>query len=257
MALARIQKNEPACWPTKNSLNLITNPRAANRGMVAFHFFLASRTCPLFEMTRKGWFGPPPPPPPHLIRSDPSSHGLVGRTLLTVLKREVAHSDDERVREPDKAGITENNDKDSEQADAQIEEDEDKPPPHVIRMLRLPQASDRIFQSFVNSVAETQQRLHEQQALSEGRSVAGPALLLRGRLDHFNRTSDKWRLLVKKASFKARKQLARNRRKRERFSLWASMAPPGKGSGGEPMEPPSREAGESCSLEVLAFNDSD
>jgi hypothetical protein len=102
---------------------------------------------------------------------------------------------------------------------------------------------EQIMKSFGEAIAESQR------TRADGDSrTGGPAALLRGRLDHFNRLNTKWRLIVHDAEIRPRAPLDKNRRKRERPSLWQISEEKYPTRQGAP--PPAK-----CTLEILAYND--
>jgi len=106
---------------------------------------------------------------------------------------------------------------------------------------------NQILQSFGKAVEQTQRDQREMQMNREARSkssVAAPAALLHGRVDHFNRRGGKWRFMVHDAKIIGRKPLDRKRPMIARPSLWKVMKE------GQ-SEPPIKIR----RLEVLAYND--
>ncbi|CAJ1945397.1 unnamed protein product [Cylindrotheca closterium] len=68
---------------------------------------------------------------------------------------------------------------------------------------------------------------HSDYAKGERSPRSAPRALLYGRLDHYNRIGQNWRLVVENVRVTKRKQLLRERTKRKRCSLWrAASIPP-------------------------------
>lgn len=147
------------------------------------------------------WEGPPPPPNPETVMSDLSCQGTIAIVLREAL-REIQQED--LAAKATHLGL----DSTPEEGDSQ----------QCALQLSLSQQSvDRIMLSFGQAVAQSQQ----EQFASQDRQIGpAPAALLRGRIDHYNRHGSKWRFLVKDAEILPRMALAKNRRKRERPSLW-------------------------------------
>jgi hypothetical protein len=96
------------------------------------------------------------------------------------------------------------------------EEEEDSPANKRQKKIQMDQdVSDRIMQTFGEAVADT-----PWQSSSQEGSNSAPAALLNGRLDHYNRVGQNWRIVVDDIKIKRRVPLDRNRRKRDRQSLW-------------------------------------
>jgi hypothetical protein len=156
------------------------------------------------------WDGPPPPPTLDLVEGDPSCQGTVGFCLLDALK-ELQNEDAEEVEQ-----------------DCFMTTDK----------------VERIMKSFGQAVAQSQTR---EMLPSDGSTQQAPAALLRGRVDHFNRRINKWRIVVENAEFRRHVPLDRNRRKREMHSLWNVSE--------EKLPLPATPPSKRCKLEILAYND--
>lgn len=74
-------------------------------------------------------------------------------------------------------------------------------------------------------------------------STTAPSILLRGRVESYNRFHGKWRMLLKDAQIRPRFPLPKNRRKREYPSLWDVSQE------NENNDPPA------FTVEILAYND--
>lgn len=121
----------------------------------------------------------------------------------------------------------------------------------------------RILQAFGTSVAHSQQKRYSQQQQQQHRgttatstaTVEPPAALLKGRLQHYNRRNSKWRILLRDADFQRRKPLEKNRRKRERSSLWREREQDGGESTSTRTPTTKNSTTLNCTLEILAYND--
>lgn len=168
------------------------------------------------------WKNAPPLPDAEKVVQDVSCYGSIGHALQQAL-----FNDSDELE-----GHNNTSDKESESISSY--------------KLGLEQpALQQILTAFGNAIAKTHQEQHEVEWNPRQRYdgiTAAPAALMRGRVDHFNRRGSKWRLVVHDAELVERKSLDRNRRKRERLSLWNAI---GKGS----------EAVKIPRLEILAYND--
>jgi len=168
------------------------------------------------------WDAPPPLPDSEKVIFDVSCQGTIGLALQQALCEESDNDDNEGEQQEDEAST-----------------------PRI--KLDKP-AINQILLSFGRAIVQSQQDQHEMElknveSKTAASAVPAPAALLRGRVDHFNRHGGKWRLMVHDAQIIARKPLERNRRKRERPSLWNAM----KEGQSEPAKIPR--------LEILAYND--
>lgn len=156
------------------------------------------------------------------VINDISCHGSIGLALHQALRDE---SDQEEIDEDSNEG-----------------EDSSK------RRITLDQPMiNQILQSFGTAVKNTQHDQREMQMNRKAKSttsVAAPAAVLRGHVDHFNRRGGKWRFMVHDAQIVDRKPLDRKRSMIARPSLWRVM------NEGQ-CEPPKKIR----RLEVLAYND--
>jgi hypothetical protein len=161
------------------------------------------------------WEGPPPPPDAEVVARDLSCQGSLGWTLQDALQE--LH-DEEKAEEKKEISVA--------------------APLHF-----GPAVIDRIMRSFGEAVAASQQR------------TTGPAALLRGRLEHYNRCNNKWRLVVEGAEIRERLPLDRNRRKRrhDRPSLW-QVAEENRAKRSRTSLPVSSN-NPKFDLEILAYND--
>jgi hypothetical protein len=186
------------------------------------------------------WNGPPPLPKPYPVVHDLSCQGPMAFALRDALQ-EVAHEEEQQQQRP--VILV-----------SQVESD---------RILTQP-AMDRILQSVGDAILESQQqsRAAEHQAnttttldrknnsKSDATSFIAPAILLRGRVKHWNRLASKWRFAVENVELKERQPLARNRLRRSRPSLWSTV----------PKDKKEEEEEElvvvRCpEMEILAYND--
>jgi hypothetical protein len=155
------------------------------------------------------------------IINDPSCFGVLG-TLAEVLRGF-------NTPQPGKHSLEEVNFDDDDDDDD--DEDKDK--------FRLdPDASERILSALGESMAK----------FHSGSSTIkqAPSALLRGRVDHFNRRNTKWRIVVRDCQFRKRVDLDKNRRMRERPSLWEVS---------EQNEGANNDDPTKVCVELLAFND--
>ena len=163
---------------------------------------------------------PPPAPNADDVSRDLSCQGTIGLTLQQVLDElppNIAQLEESRSRN----GSYE---------------------PLLLPPLTMCAASrDRILQSFGESVAESQ------------RKPSGPPVVLRGRVEYYNRLSRKWRLVVKDAELLQRLPLDRYRRRRERPSFWqiAKEQQASNVAKGAVVSSP----GEKFRLDLLLYND--
>ena len=79
--------------------------------------------------------------------------------------------------------------------------------------------TSRIMQAFGEAVVDTNWDAKKY----DGKPKA-PAALLRGRLQHYNRVGQNWRIVVEDATLTPRIPLDPNRRRRDRTSLWEADA---------------------------------
>ncbi|CAB9512835.1 expressed unknown protein [Seminavis robusta] len=86
------------------------------------------------------------------------------------------------------------------------------------------------------------------QAVAESSSHDAPPALLRGRMDHYNRFNDKWRIIVKDVTLKRRVALPVDRKKKARTSLWEKV-------GEQETVRMEAAAASSSSLQLLAYDD--
>lgn len=166
------------------------------------------------------WEAAPPLPDPEKVIHDVSCQGSIGLALQQALYEE----------------------SESEEED-QGEEEEETPSDKI--QLDQP-AIKQVLQSFGKAITQSQHDQQEMELNKEAKATGNlpaPAALLRGRVDHFNRLGGKWRLVVHDAKIIGRRPLDRNRRKRERPSLWRVLKE------GQP-EPTQIQR-----LEILAYND--
>jgi len=188
--------------------------------------------------------GPPPPPLTDAIH-DLSCQGIIGITLHQALLNVIKESTGAATIEKD--------------GEDHKEENQDEEPASSQRALLDQQAVLRIVQSFGEAVVQSQhnecaalpaanQHKTDDSELSGNHEMTiAPTALLRGRLDHYNRLNGKWRFVVQGAQILPRKALDRNRRKRERPSLW-QVASVEASTAAEP-------AVKIPHLEILAYND--
>jgi hypothetical protein len=76
-------------------------------------------------------------------------------------------------------------------------------------------AVDRIMQTFGEAVADTQLESTTTKSVT-----SAPRALLRGRLDHYNRVGQNWRILIDKVKLKERYPLPSDRKKRNKNIIW-------------------------------------
>jgi hypothetical protein len=142
----------------------------------------------LKDATTPLWDGPPPPPDPETVIGDLSCQGTIAITLRDALRE-----------------FQQESMKDSPNFQFDI---------------------DRIMQSFGEAVAQCQQdqytfEVNAQRNDDNNNDVEmAPAALLRGRVNYYNRLESKWRFVVDDVEILPRQPLDKNRRKRERPSLW-------------------------------------
>jgi hypothetical protein len=185
---------------------------------------LASSTSPSSSRTTDLWNGPPPPPDAQQVAQDLSCQGIIGFTLKEALDEIHKEQDQEQEQVIDQSiNLNATNETASNQNNAS--ELAQTP------LFRVDQSMvTGILQAFGTSVAHSQQERYAQQqqqqvrhqgtAAAAATTVEPPAALLKGRWKHYNRRNTKWRIVLQDADFQRRRPLDKNRRKRERPSLW-------------------------------------
>lgn len=224
------------------------------------------------------WTGPPPPPDPNAVVEDLSCQGIVGMALQEAL--ESLRTEIEIIERPERKQRAVPS-KDETNKWEQSNEMDHIDRKHVIDMFDSIRATksnflqqesiDRIMHTFGESVAQSHVIESDNfnnrtvDAASSGSGspdrpqLKGPSVLLRGRLDHYNKLSSKWRILVRDAEIVERKEIDSNRRSREKPSLWKVMSEDGEEQ--ETTEAPTSNLGRSKvwklpgPLEILAYND--
>ena len=159
------------------------------------------------------------------IAKDPSCYGILGQTLADALQMFESQ-----------APLTTTK---GDTMKRSLNDDETEKDDNVSGIQLSSEASSRIFNVLGESIA----KVHAKD------SSAGnpPSALLRGRVDHFNRRNNKWRIAVTAAQFRKRCDLKRNRRMRERPSLWHVSQ--------DNASPRTTTDPTKLSLEILVFND--
>jgi hypothetical protein len=93
------------------------------------------------------------------------------------------------------------------------QQDEESSPSAKRRKVQLDtSAVNRILQTFGEAVADT--------STGEDSKNPAPAALLSGRLDHYNRVGQNWRIVLDDIKLQSRLPLDRNRRRSDHHSLW-------------------------------------
>jgi hypothetical protein len=177
------------------------------------------------------WEGPPPLPDPATVVNDLSCQGTIAIAL-----REALFDIHQETMATKAVEIGVNHDaSDNHEASQQSEVDGSRSSSNVPLSPRIDlsqQNVDQIMRSFGEAVTQSQCDQRELDANKQQRSgdradaagAAAPAAVLRGRIDHYNRFGAKWRFMVHDAEILPRRALDRNRRKRERPSLWQLAA---------------------------------
>lgn len=165
------------------------------------------------------WQGPPSPPDAEIVVNDPSCQGILGVTLRQAL--------DELIDEPNKASSTGADGQDTDGS--------------AVRLTS--EMAARVMTSLGAAIA------HEQTAsalaIGGGNEAKATSVVLKGRLDHYNKRNGKWRLVIRDAKLLKRVPLKRNRRKLERMSLWDVCREGQQSNGGL----------KTFDVEILAYND--
>jgi hypothetical protein len=244
------------------------------------------------------WKGPPPPPDAQQVAKDLSCQGIIGFALKDTLDEILAEQELE-IAEQEQVIVDEPNNMNSTATTTTAEEDEtaesnqnNDNASEIAQTLPSPIRVDQrmvtnILQAFGKSVAQSQQERYsqelQQQQKQQGTSTAAtnasvepPAALLKGRLEHYNRRNTKWRIVLKDVDFQRRRPLDKNRRKRERISLWqvgreqqqqqqsGNSNSNGNGNTGEsastttmplPTQTTNNSTTSNYTLEILAYND--
>lgn len=165
------------------------------------------------------------------VAGDASCHGVLGASLLDTLQ------DLKTQTMLDKEG--------GGTLDVERLSDQESDVEKLERAEKPPQLSEESMDRILSALGGSMAKFYSTPSL--GTSATAPSVLLRGRVDHFNRRNNKWRIVVKDAQFRHRVDLGRNRRMRERPSLWdVSKAD-------KDMDSQSPK----LNLELLAFNDID
>jgi hypothetical protein len=240
----------------------------------------ASSTSPSASSSRKEelWTGPPPPPDAQQVARDLSCQGIIAFTLKETLDEMLSEqsSDINQQQEPIIDQTHLNLDSTATATANGTEETEGLAPVLQTPPVRLDQPMvTRILQAFGTSVAHSQQeryaqqqqqqpKVHHQGNANSNATVEPPAALLRGSIGYYNRRNSKWRILLQDADFQRRQPLEKNRRKRERSSLWREQDGNGN-TGGESTStatttttttnPTKNSTASNCTLEILAYND--
>lgn len=89
--------------------------------------------------------------------------------------------------------------------------------------------SEAVMNAFRNAIKETtlKKSSHQREELQTGEEDeddAPPRLLLRGKMEHYNRIGQYWKITVDDVELKNRVPLSRNRRKRNFDDLWDTEA---------------------------------
>jgi hypothetical protein len=163
------------------------------------------------------WKGPPPPPDAQQVAKDLSCQGVIGFTLQEALDEVYAeqNSNQEQLQPLELDEAEESNQNESELAENPL-----------VRLTLDQSMANRILQSFGEAVAHSQRDRYSlatstaEQEHEHQHKHQPPAALLKGRLVHYNRRNTKWRVVLRDADFQRRSPLDKNRRKRERPSLW-------------------------------------
>ena len=163
------------------------------------------------------------------IVNDPSCYGVLGQTLADAL---------EKFENPCPSTTT-NDDDANESMKLSYTGDENDRDDSVSGMQLSSEASSRILKALGQSIATAH--------ANDSSAGDAPSALLRGRVDHYNRRNNKWRMAVKAAQFRKRSDLKRNRRMRERPSLWQVSH--------DNASPSTSTDPTKLSLELLFFND--
>jgi hypothetical protein len=151
-----------------------------------------------FDMSAQLWdVDAVPPPDKRIIANDASCFGFFGVTLAETLE-ELQKTETTTVS----GSLIENADDES-----RITADEPK-----LSFEMIPGVSQEIMKSLGRAMA----KCHSGSSFVKN----APAAILRGRVDHYNRRNTKWRIFVRDAQIQRREPLERNRRMRERPSLW-------------------------------------
>jgi hypothetical protein len=173
------------------------------------------------------WDGPPPLPNPDTVVSDISCQGTIAIALREALRE---------MQEEGFAAVHASNTSLGDASEHGESRQSEQSPAATVAALQLSQqAVDRIMLSFGEAITQSQREQRTLQANKQNppednysstetaanqESRQAPAALLRGRIDHYNRHGSKWRFLVNDVEIVPRSALDRNRRKRERPSLW-------------------------------------
>jgi hypothetical protein len=251
----------------------------------------ASSTSPSSSRREELWKGPPPPPDAQQVAKDLSCQGIIGFTLKEALEEIVAEQELEQEQIIDQPNLNSTATATEEDETESNQNDDNASEPEVLAqtpLVRVDQSMvTSILQAFGKSVAHSQQERYSQQqkqqqqqqqrqqrqgtaATTATASVESPAALLKGRLKHYNRRNTKWRIVLRDVDFQRRRPLDKNRRKRERPSLWQvgreqqQQQQDGNGNGntGEsastptiPTQTTTNSSTSNCTLEILAYND--
>lgn len=126
-----------------------------------------------------------------------------------------------------------------EQVEQEVQESNHEEQDDTVKVPFDSNMAERVMNSFGRAVAE-----------SEWKDC--PAALLRGRVDHYNKLEQKWRIVVEDAEIRPR--VALEARKKQKRSLWehAAASESSRGDGDERQQ----AIPLSGSLQILAYNDS-
>jgi hypothetical protein len=98
---------------------------------------------------------------------------------------------------------------------ATVDDDEVLPAAKKRKIRIDPGAVDRIMQTFGEAVADTQL-----ESTTTKSATSAPRALLRGRLDHYNRVGQNWRMVIDNVKLKERFPLRSDRKKRNKNIIW-------------------------------------
>jgi hypothetical protein len=238
----------------------------------------ASSTSPSSSRKEELWKGPPPPPDAQQVAKDLSCQGIIGFTLKEALDEIVAEQELEQEQEqiidhPNLNSTATAAEEDETETESNQNNASEVAQPPLIRVDQRMVTS--ILQVFGKSVAHSQQERYSQQQQQQQQrqgtttataSVEPPAALLKGRLKHYNRRNTKWRIVLRDVDFQQRRPLDKNRRKRERPSLWQvgreqQQQEDGNSNTGKststplPTQATTNSTTSKCTLEILAYND--
>jgi hypothetical protein len=203
------------------------------------------------KSSRPVWLGPPIPPDHNLVTRDMSCQGIIGMSLydtLQSLQNDFTRGEKSSVvNSEDNVSTTDTN---KSSFRSSIFQDQ--------------RSIDKIMKIFADSVARSHETMSSSASTiskSDNKPVPfAPSAVLCGKVDHYNRRSDKWRFLVRNVKLVERKHFDMTHlhsRVRQKPMFWNVATSMATGSAAPDSNEKNTKSVLSLNgdLEVLAYND--